>query len=120
MPSTAVLSGVGQARLAERKGATDVAVVVSRVPQGVTLPVHLLYTYLYRGSCGSLSPQPERALTRNVLTYAPGNWPVFGGPYSVSNKLDMPLDELQSAPHAILVKSGPADGGMEMYCGNIS
>lgn len=45
--------------------------------------------------------------------------PVFRGPYTVRNTIEMPLSELRSAPRAILVRGAPADGGMDMYCGNI-
>jgi hypothetical protein len=117
-PSPAVANGTGQVTLAESKDATYVSVTVSRVPQGMTRPVHL-YTYLYGGSCERLSPQPERALTKRVLASTPGIRPVIRGPYSVGNRIDTPLGELRSAPRAILVRSGPADGGMDLYCGNI-
>jgi hypothetical protein len=118
-PSAAVVSGPARAMLAERGGVTDVSVEVTRVPSGITLPVHL-YTYLYRGSCDSLSPQPERRLTRRVLADTPGIEPLQVGPYTVGNTLDMPLAQLRSAPRAILVRSGPADGNLPLYCGNLS
>lgn len=121
VPLTAspVVSGVGRATLVDRRGATDVSVTVSRVPWGVTLPVHL-YTYVYRGSCGRLSPQPERELTKRVLAHNLGIGRAFRGPYTVGNTVAMPLAELRSAPRAILVKSAPADGGVDLYCGDIS
>ena len=116
--SPAVANGIGQVTLAESKDGTYISVTVSRVPQWVTRPLHL-YTYLYGGSCGVLSPQPERALTKRVLASTPGVRPVLRGPYSVGNTIDTSLQELRSAPRAILVRSGPADGGMDLYCGNI-
>jgi len=109
---------VGQATLIGRGGNTDVTIMASGVPEDVTRPVHL-YVYIHRGSCGQLQQQPDYSLTDHVL--ADVSWPMAfrNGPYTLRSTVAVPLEQLRGKPYAILVRSSPADGARELYCGDL-
>jgi len=112
---------IGRAMLTPRRDETDVRVEVSGVPDHSARPVHL-YTYIYEGSCGALNPTPAYTLNDRVLAES---FSVFamaasaGPPFKVSNTAPVPLATLQSRPHAIVVRSAPADGNLDIFCGDI-
>jgi hypothetical protein len=90
-------------------------------PQLTTRPVHL-YTFLYEGRCDRLPAQPLHALNDRVLARpgrAAGAAPA-GGPFAVSNTAPLSLDALRRARYAIVVRTSPADGKVELFCGNIA
>jgi hypothetical protein len=108
------------ATLVGRGDQTDATITASGVPSTVTRPVHL-YTYIHEGECGALSAQPAYSLTRTVLARAANA--MDGGlraPYVIGNTADVPLATLRSTPHAIVVRSAPADGDWELFCGDIA
>jgi hypothetical protein len=109
---------VGQAAFVGHHGGTDVTITVSGVPTGFTRPVHL-YAYLYEGACGRLATQPEYTLTARVQAEPSAASGGPGGPYTVRNRLAVPLATLQTTPHAVLVKSAPADRDLNLFCGDI-
>jgi hypothetical protein len=102
----------------EHQGETDVTITVSGVPAGFTRPVRL-YTYLYEGACGQLAAQPKYALTARVQAEPSVASREPGGPYTVRNRLAVPIATLQTTPHAVLVKSAPADRNLNLFCGDI-
>jgi hypothetical protein len=111
---------IGRAFLIPRGDVTDVMVEVSGVPPQVTSrPVHL-YTFLYDGSCDRLPAKPAHALTGRVLAQsgrtAGGGTPV-AGPFTVANTVALPLDGLRRARYAIVIRTSPADGDVEIFCG---
>jgi hypothetical protein len=102
---------LGFAHLVMRADSTDVVVQVPPA-NGVTLPMHL-YTYLHQGSCGSLGLATAEA-TRRVLAYREPS-----GLWTVRNTLAVRMDTLRATPHALAVRSGPADGNQLLYCGDL-
>jgi hypothetical protein len=111
---------MGWATLVARGDRTDVTITVSGVPPEVTRPVHL-YTFIHQGACGALSPQPAYSLTAIVLARSASAQPGrTGAPFTVANTAGVPLSTLKSTPHAIMVKSAPADGSRELFCGDIA
>jgi hypothetical protein len=113
---------IGRALLVPRGEVTDIVVEVSGVPPQVTSrPVHL-YTYLYDGTCDRLPPKPAHALTGRVLAQAgrmAGGATPAGGPFTVANSIALPLDALRRERYAIVVRTSPADGDVEIFCGPI-
>jgi Cu/Zn superoxide dismutase len=105
---------IGQVTLVAHGQATEMLFFISGVPPGTTAPAHV-YTYVYPGSCSNLGEKPAFAMTRRT---------VLGDhvPYQ-ENKLwrtiPMSLDDLTSSDYAIVVRSSPADGFREMFCGDI-
>jgi len=111
----------GRAMLIPLGDRTQVTIIVSGVPPDVSSrPVHL-YTFVYKGSCGSLAPQPSYALTDQVLAGSPNSAasaPVRG-PFSITNVAPVPIDTLRKDGYAIRVMTSPADGNREIFCGDI-
>ena len=111
----------GQVILTPRGEKTDVTVQVSGVPQHSTRPVHL-YTYIHEGTCDNLSPAPAYTLTDRVLAESLNMFPTMakaGPPFKVSNTAPVALATLDSRPHAIQVRTAPADGNVDIFCGEI-
>lgn len=107
------------ATLIGRGDKTDATIMASGVPPQVSRPIHL-YTYIYGGACGSLSKGPAYSLTGVVLARSGSASGHMGAPFSVANTADVRLSELRAKPHAIVVKSAPADGDLNLFCGNIA
>jgi len=101
--------------LTGREGRTDVTMPVSGVPAGVGRPVHL-YAGIARELCADPPGPVEHPLTSHVLADAS-----IGekGPYTLRTSAAVDLASLQSSPHAIVVKSSPADGNRDLFCGDI-
>lgn len=113
---------IGTAILIPQRNATEVTVEVSGVPMGTTSPVHL-YTFIYAGSCAKLSPKPAYVLTEHVLAdspAAPGRMTATIPPFRVSNTAPVKLATLRDTPHAIQVRTAPADGDLAIFCGDIA
>jgi hypothetical protein len=112
---------IGRAFLIPRGTETGVVVEVSGVPpQFTSRPVHL-YTFLYEGRCDSLPPKPAHALTDRVLAQrgsTAGATPA-SGPFTISNTVAMSLESLRRGGYAIVIRTSPADGNVEIFCGAI-
>jgi hypothetical protein len=106
---------VGEASFAAQGDATNIVLTLSGVPSQVTRPVNL-YTYIYAGTCGNLSPKPAYSLNEVVLARATsGNSPGF----TLDKLAPVPLQKLRSGGYAIAVRTQPPDLDQEMFCGNI-
>jgi hypothetical protein len=112
---------IGSAILVPQGDRTDVTIEVSGVAQGATRPVHL-YTFIYAGDCAHLAPTPAYALNDRVLADSPAaanRMTAASPPFRVSNSAPASLDTLRRTPHAIQVRTAPADGNMAIFCGEI-
>lgn len=119
--TTQAAGEIGRAYLLPEGAGTRVQIEVSGVPpQTTTRPVHL-YTFIYEGSCDRLGPQPAYALTERVLAQSPSVGAVApaAGPFTVSNTAPIALEKLRAGGFAIVVKTSPADGNWEIFCGNV-
>lgn len=105
---------IGQAALSPRGELTDVSIFVSGVPFGVTLPVRM-FAYVYPGSCAARGEQPGYALNNTVLTEHRGS----ADGWRLSRIAQVPLAELRAAPHALVLRTAPADGSQDIFCGEI-
>ncbi|HSC82219.1 MAG TPA: hypothetical protein VLC30_01250 [Pseudomonas sp.] len=105
---------IGQATLVPRGELTDVSATISGVPIGMTYPVRL-YVYIYPGSCSQLGAQPAYALNRTVQTYRQGSADVW----QLSRSAAVPLTRLLATPHALVLRTPPADGNQDIFCGAI-
>ncbi len=106
---------IARATLAPRSAdATTVEIRIGGVPPTVTRPVRL-YTYVYAGTCGNLSAQPAYGMNQIVVT----DLFVRGDLWSVSRQIPVPLGQLRATDYAIVVRSTPADGNVDLFCGNI-
>ena len=106
---------VGEASFTAEGDATNVVLFLSGVPERVTRPVHL-YTYIYEGTCGNLSPKPAFSLNEVVLARATSS---SGPGFTLDKVAPVPLPKLRSGPYAIVVRTQAPDLDQEMFCGNI-
>ena len=106
---------VGEASFAAQSDATNIVLTLSGVPSQVTRPVHL-YTYIYEGTCGNLSPKPAYSLNEVVLARAASP---SGAGFTLNKLAPIPLEKLRSGRYAIAVRTQPPDLDQEMFCGNI-
>ena len=103
---------IAQASLVGRGGSTDITYQIGGVPVGMSRPLQL-YTFIYSGTCTQLSAEP--AYSMNNTTQA---IPTETG-WRLSKMAPVALDDLSSSPHALIVRSSPADGSIELFCGDI-
>jgi hypothetical protein len=110
---------VGKAILLPQGDGTRVTIQVSGVGVPVTPPVEL-YMSIYAGKCGSLGAQPKFVMTRIVrVTTANLSAMTAAGPFSLTNTAPATLAQLRDSPHALVVKTSPADSSVEVFCGNL-
>lgn len=113
---------IGHAILTSHREETGVTLRLSGVPPHVTRPVHL-YTYIQEGACGASHARPVHALTGRVLASSvahPAAMAAYRGPLVLANVAPVPLNELLETPHAIDVRTHPADGNRSIFCGTIA
>lgn len=112
---------IGRAYLIPSGDRTVVRIEASGVPDTVTRPIHL-YTYIYGGSCSAHGGEPEFTLTGVVLANSvahPASIGAFAGALTISNFAPVGSDVLRAKAHAIVVKTAPADGDHDLFCGEI-
>lgn len=112
---------IGRAFLMADGEGTRVQIEVSGVPpQLASRPVHL-YTFIYDGRCDRRGDKPAYALLERVLAGSPRSSAIVpaGGPFTVSNTAPLPFERMRSGPYAIAVRTAPADGDVEIFCGNV-
>ncbi len=112
---------IGRAYLVPDGDRTVVRIEASGVPDTVTRPIHL-YTFIYEGSCAAHADKAAFALTDTVLASSvanPAGIGAFGGPFTITNAAPISFDALRAKPYAIVVKTSPADGDRDLYCGEL-
>jgi hypothetical protein len=112
---------IGRAYLVPNGDRTVVRIEASGVPETITRPIHL-YTFIYEGSCAARSEKAVFALTDTVLASSvanPAGIGAFGGPLTITNTAPISFDALRAKPYAIVVKTSPADGDRDLYCGDV-
>jgi hypothetical protein len=118
-PTTRNAGQIGRAFLLPEGTGSRIQVEVSGVPPMLsTRPVHL-YTYLYAGTCERRSKEPAFSLLTRVLAQSPSGGANVRGPFTVSNSAPLPFDRLTAGPYAIVVRTSPADGSVDIFCGNV-
>ncbi|MDH4611736.1 hypothetical protein [Pseudomonas sp. BN102] len=105
---------IAQATLVPRGGETGVTLFVSGVPSSVARPVHL-YTYIYPGTCAAPGASPAYELNRTVNTYHYSR----GDVWRLSRTAPVALATLRSSSHSIVLRTSPADGNLDIFCGDI-
>jgi hypothetical protein len=105
-------TSMGQASLVSRGDDTAITFIIGGVPVGVTRPLQL-YTFIYSGTCAQLSTEP--AYSMNNTTQAN---PTDTG-WTLSKEAPVALNDLLSEPHALVVRTSPADRNIDLFCGDI-
>lgn len=102
---------IAEASLVGRGDVTGITYLISGVPAGVSRPLQL-YTFIYSGSCAKLSAEP--AYSMNSTTQAT---PTSSG-WRLLKEVPVALGELLSEPHALLIRTSPADNNIDIFCGD--
>jgi len=106
---------IAQASLAAQGEVTAMSFFIGGVPQWVTRPVRL-YTFVYPGRCGRLGPAPAYAMNQTLVTQ-----PVARRRgWRLAKSVPVALDELRAGGYALVVRTTPANGGVDIFCGDIS
>ncbi|MCY1248105.1 hypothetical protein D9M72_614990 [compost metagenome] len=107
---------IGQATLTASGEATAMSIFISGVPSGTTRPVHV-YSFIYAGSCTQrLTEVPAFEMNQRVLAdkdNSKGGWTLW-------KKANVALSTLRSGNFSIVLRTAPADGNHEIFCGEIS
>ena len=105
-------ASMAQATLVGRGDVTDITLLLGGVPTGVSRPVQL-YTFIYSGTCAQLPAEPAYSMNSTTQTF-----PTDSG-WRLSKEVPVALGDLRSAPHALIVRTTPADGNIDIFCGDI-
>ena len=105
---------IAQVSLYPQGEATGMSFVIGGVPQGVTRPVRL-YTFVYPGSCEHLGAAPAYEMNQTVVTQ-----PLTRRQgWTLSKSAPVALSELRAGAYAIVVRTSPANGSIDIFCGDI-
>lgn len=105
---------IGQVTLIAQKGQTELMFVVSGVPAGTAVPADL-ETYIYPGTCASHGNQPAYVIKN---PYARGDR-LLTYPNTMTRVVPVLIGDLTSADHAIVLRTSPADGFIDIFCGDV-
>jgi hypothetical protein len=86
---------------------------LSGLPSYLVRPVRL-YTYIYRGSCAQLPASAAYELNDVVVPFR--QW---APPFALHKSVPLPPNELRSGGYSVVVRSGPVDGNIGLFCGDI-
>jgi hypothetical protein len=103
-----------QVTLVPQKGQAELMFVVSGIPAGASSPEDL-DVLIYPGSCSKRGDTPA---------YAVGNPYVRGDragirQYYMTRIVPATVSDLTSADYAIVLRTGPQDGAVDIFCGDI-
>ena len=115
---------IGKAILVPQDDKTAVTIELSGVPNYTSRPIHL-YAYIYDGSCGNRNAKPRYALTDRVLADSllvrPARLEPIGaflGPVELKERIPVAFQTFRATLYAISVRTAPADGDREIFCGD--
>jgi hypothetical protein len=112
---------IARATLAAVGQATAITITLSGVPAGVTRPIHIRAA-LVEGACNGKPGGREYPLDAPALADSPGHpgaMAAFAGPLGLSATMELPFEQFRTTPFAIKVRLTPADGGDEIFCGDV-
>ncbi|CAG9166133.1 hypothetical protein [Cupriavidus pinatubonensis] len=95
-------------------GHTGISLFIGGVPETVTVPVHL-YTYIYPGTCAALGERPAYEMNQTVIQ----NGNLGSGVPAFEKRVAVPLEQLRAGGYALVVRTAPADGFVNIFCGDI-
>ncbi len=96
---------------------TLVNLTISGVPPWLARPIQL-FTFVYAGSCAKRDAAPAYALNDTVQVNAQ-NAIGLSGPFTLSKTLPVPMATLRSGEYAIVLRTSPADGNQDIFCGEM-
>ncbi len=97
---------------------TLINLTISGVPPWVARPIQV-FTFVYAGSCAKRDATPAYALNDTVQVNAQNSIRV-SGPFTLAKTLPVPMATLRSGEYAIVLRTSPADGNWDIFCGDMS
>lgn len=92
---------------------TALLLLVGGVPNNTAFPVNL-YTYIYSGTCTSHEQKPAYSPNELITDLNPKR-----GVIRLRKSVPVPYETLRSGGYALVIKGSPADGGRDIFCGNL-
>ena len=96
---------------------TLINLTITGVPPWVGRPIQL-FTYVYAGSCAKRDATPAYALNDTVQVTAQNSVGV-SGPFTIAKVVPVPMAALRSGGYAIVLRTSPADGNWDIFCGDM-
>jgi hypothetical protein len=96
---------------------TLVNLTISGVPPWVARPIQI-FTFVYAGSCAKHDALPAYALNDTVQVNTQSGIGL-SGPFTLSKTLPVPMARLRSGEFAIVLRTSPADGNSDIFCGDM-
>ena len=107
------LGQIANTTLASQGNQTGFNFVISGVPSGTLRPLNL-YTLINKGSCerpGSVAYAMNDRINTNRISATRG--------WTYSRSAPVALSELLSGGYYLVVRTTPADGNVDIFCGDI-
>ena len=102
----------GMAAFVEKGASTGLNFTISGVPSGTSSPLQLR-SFIYPGSCANPGAQPAYSLNQDTQAYrGQAGW-------VMSKDVPVALSTLLAGSYAVVVRSSPADGNQNIFCGDI-
>ncbi len=96
---------------------TMINLTITGVPPWVARPIQL-FTFIYAGSCAKRDATPAYALNDTVQVNGQNSVGV-SGPFTIAKAVPVPMATLRSREYAIVLRTSPADGNWDVFCGDI-
>jgi hypothetical protein len=91
----------------------EVLFFIAGLTPWVKRPVHI-YTYIYPGACAKLGEKPAYEMNNTTIMDREGH-----DAWKVTKNLPAALSSLLAGSYAVVVRSSPADGNIDLFCGDI-
>jgi hypothetical protein len=108
---------VGSGFMMAQGDKTLLVLKITGVPPWVVRPVQV-YTFVYAGSCAQHGATPAYALNEIVQAGLFSNTS-FTGPFTLEKTVPVPMDTLRSGNYAVVLRTSPADGNVDIFCGEM-
>lgn len=106
------LGQIANTTLATQGNETAFSFFIGGVPNGTLRPLNL-YTFINKGSCERPGPVAYAMNDRiNTDLMSVGGW-------TYSRSAPVAMSELLSGGYSVVVRSTPADGNVDIFCGDI-
>ena len=96
---------------------TLINLTITGVPPWVVRPIQL-FTFIYAGSCAKRDATPAYALNDTVQVNAQSGIGL-SGPFTLAKTLPVRMATLRSGEYAIVLRTSPADGNWDIFCGDM-
>ena len=107
----------GKALMTAHGDETAIMLTVTGVPSWVVRPVQL-YVFVYAGFCVEHDPTPSYALN-DVVEAGLFSRSGVSGPFTLKKTLPMSMQAMRTGAYALVVRTGPADGNVDIFCGDM-